>query len=376
MSAAVARRASRADMGSALSVAAALPYMPRVAVAVAGAVVLKLAYDVAVVVLPLTLIVAGGAALCAVAVATWRSAGDTWRSAGDTWHSFLTANEAARARLTGLPRHQRDLFTEGTIPDRFESLDDLQAALRVCGLESSNLIVGVDFTASNRTSGMRTFGGRSLHEVDGPRGLNPYQRALGAIIRALGAYDEDGDIPMYGFGDKVTQDTAVFDMHAVGQPRGRGRGQSRATAVKTAEAALEIYARTVAAVTMSSPTTLAPLIDEALEVVAATGQYHILVVITDGLPSDMDRDREAVRRAADHALSIVCVGVGDGPFDAMHEFDDQIARRRFDNFQFVDFNEIDKFHTQAEADAHFALLALQEVPSQFATIQRLGLLRR
>ncbi|KAK9846704.1 hypothetical protein WJX84_007274 [Apatococcus fuscideae] len=69
------------------------------------------------------------------------------------------------------------------IRDRFTNLEEVQHELRRNGLESSNLIVGLDFTKSNEWTGKYSFQGRSLHAVT-PSG-NPYEEVTGVIGRTL-----------------------------------------------------------------------------------------------------------------------------------------------------------------------------------------------
>ena len=91
------------------------------------------------------------------------------------------------------------------------------------------------------------------------------------------------------------------------------------------------------------------------------------------------------------------VGVGDGPWDMMREFDDNIPARAYDNFQvkhknattfdffieltqlslcqFVNFTEImSKRVPQSKKDAEFALTALMEIPYQYKASLEMGLL--
>lgn len=75
----------------------------------------------------------------------------------------------------------------------------MSEALGRAGLESSNLIVGIDFTKSNEWTGAKSFNRKSLHHISNTP--NPYEQAITIIGRTLAAFDEDNIIPCYGFGD-------------------------------------------------------------------------------------------------------------------------------------------------------------------------------
>jgi len=256
------------------------------------------------------------------------------------------------------------------IPDRFTSISQVQQAVRAAGLESSNLILGVDFTKSNTWTGRRSFGGLCLHDTDTPT-LNPYQRVIDVVGRTLEEFDDDKLIPAYGFGDSSTGDRACFPFHDGDRP-------SHGVA-----AVLERYTEITKTISLAGPTSFAPVIREAIRIVREEECYHILVIVADGQVTDASPTGEtaqAIIEASDYPLSIVVVGVGDGPWDVMETYDDELPERRFDNFQFVDFNAVchPKRGAQAlepgEQEARFALHALMEVPDQYAFIKEYGLL--
>ncbi|KAG5527145.1 hypothetical protein RHGRI_028157 [Rhododendron griersonianum] len=95
----------------------------------------------------------------------------------------------------------------------------------------------------------------------------------------------------------------------------------------------------------------------------------------DGQLSPQERTVEAIVQASKFPLSIILVGVGDGPWDMMKEFEDNIPARAFDNFQFVNFTEImSKNVSHSQEEAEFALSALVKIPSQYKATLELNIL--
>ncbi|KAH3759263.1 copine family protein 1 [Pelomyxa schiedti] len=248
------------------------------------------------------------------------------------------------------------------IPDKYKTLEQVQQGLREAGLESSNLILGIDYTKSNTWTGKVSFGGKCLHSLQ-PDHLNPYQRVIDIIGRTLEPFDDDKLIPVFGFGDLTTTDKSVFPFFP------DGRSCFGLSEVMTR------YNEITPNVVMSGPTNFAPLIDRASQIARDTRQYHILLIIADGQVTTEDATAQAIIRASKTApLSIVTIGVGDGPWELMEEFDDKLPERQFDNFQFVPFHAIMSKPNVENYDVEFAIAALQEIPDQYNSIKKLKLL--
>ncbi|MQL68268.1 hypothetical protein Taro_000544 [Colocasia esculenta] len=277
-------------------------------------------------------------------------------------------------------------------------------ALRESGLESSNLILGIDFTKSNEWTGLgsfshyvyefvgkHSFNGRSLHAIGNTP--NPYEQAIAIIGKTLAPFDEDNLIPCFGFGDgwyslfqkkkknkdfayPTTHDQGVFSFHSDHSP------------CHGFEEVLSCYKKIVPHLKLSGPTSFASIIEAAMDIVEKSqGQYHVLVIIADGqvtrsvdtgdgeLSPQEEKTINAIVEASAYPLSIVLVGVGDGPWDDMSKFDDRIPARDFDNFQFVNFASImSKNSSATEKEAAFALAALMEIPIQYRATLEFGIL--
>lgn len=243
------------------------------------------------------------------------------------------------------------------IPDQYRTLEEVQDGLRKAGLESSNLILGIDYTKSNTWNGQKTFNNMNLHSIG--NFMNPYQEVISIIGRTLEVFDDDKLIPVYGFGDVTTQEKSVFPFFPDRY-------------CHTFQEVLQRYNEITPSVQLSGPTSFAPIIREAIRVVQANRSYHILVIIADGQVDNVKETEDAIVEASNFPLSIIMIGVGDGPWDTMKDFDDQLPQRKFDNFQFIPYFEV--MQRAENREITFSIAALQEIPDQFKLIRKMGLL--
>lgn len=239
-----------------------------------------------------------------------------------------------------------------SIDERYDTFEQLQQGLKDEGLESSQLIVGIDFTKSNTwQGGYPYYLDKNLHGLS--HNQNPYQQVLTIMCRTLSAFDDDNLIDAYGFGDFYTTDKAVF-------PFSEGPCEGL-------DNVLNIYNSIVSHVRMAGPTSFAPIIRQAIDLVKQRRSYHILIIIADGAVDNMEETVKMIIEASNYQLSIICIGVGKGPWDKMKLMDDRIFNRKFDNFQFVDFYRV--MNACENEEVEFARQALLEIPAQYRYIK-------
>lgn len=267
------------------------------------------------------------------------------------------------------------------INDRFQHVDDITEDLQKSGLTDSQLVIGIDFSKSNIESGTNTFPWphsllkthtwpRCLHDVGTKNEKNPYEQVFTMIAESLFQFDTDQLFPVYGFGDALTGSDYVFSFEPYDRP------------VAGLEGAVTRYRKLCKQVTLGGPTSYAPLIRQTIAKLRESAAYepptfHILLIITDGQTSQSDKlDTEcAIAEASYYPMSIICIGVGDGPWDSLEKYDDKVRARQFDNFQFMNFNTVFQQYPYIKRKDAFATHALQEVPDQYRCCRALGYLK-
>ncbi|XP_071961411.1 copine-8-like [Antedon mediterranea] len=234
-----------------------------------------------------------------------------------------------------------------------------------------NFTVAIDFTASNGNANNPN----SLHYID-PYRPNHYAQAIQAVGDIIQDYDTDKLFPVLGFGAKIPP---------------RGHLSHEFPVNFNAEnpfcvgipGVMQAYQNCLPQVQFFGPTNFSPVINHVAKFAAAYpdgSNYFILLIITDGVISDMDLTKNSIIRASGLPMSIIIVGVGPAEFDAMEELDaDKGALQNFgkvaerDIVQFVPFREYVGGVASGNlllSQARLAKDVLAEVPEQFMSYMK------
>jgi len=241
----------------------------------------------------------------------------------------------------------------------------------VAGGTELSFTVAIDFTASNGSPADP----RSLHYNDPTGVANQYVTAIRAVGAIVQDYDTDKLFPALGFGARIPPHGAVsheFFLNLADNPHCEG-----------VEGILAAYHHALNAVQLYGPTNFAPVINHVARFAAAynndPSNYFVLLIITDGVITDLDATKNAVIAASTLPLSIIIVGVGSEDFALMDELDSDEAlltnAGRTAERDIVQFVEMQRFVRGSGAAAAWSreLLArevLAEVPEQLVGYMR------
>uniref|UniRef100_A0A668UFG9 C2 domain-containing protein n=1 Tax=Oreochromis aureus TaxID=47969 RepID=A0A668UFG9_OREAU len=233
-----------------------------------------------------------------------------------------------------------------------------------------NFTIAIDFTGSNGDPRSP----QSLHYIS-PQGYNEYLAAIWAVGNVIQDYDSKKMFPVFGFGAQLPPSWQVSHEFPVNfnpaNPFCSG-----------IEGVVDAYRHCLPQLKLWGPTNFSPIINhvacfarQALQQHVASN-YFVLLIITDGVITDMDHTRAAIVEASRLPMSIIIVGVGGADFSAMEFLDSDdkllqapsgvVASR--DIVQFVPFR---KFQGNSVALAQSVLAELPDQVTSFFNAYKL-----
>ncbi|KAH9754606.1 protein BONZAI 3 [Citrus sinensis] len=229
-----------------------------------------------------------------------------------------------------------------------------------------NFMVAVDFTASNGNPRNPN----SLHYIDPSGRLNSYQQAITEIGEVIQFYDSDRRFPAWGFGGKTFDGTVSHCFNLNGRAGG--------FEVDGVEGIMAAYASALNNVALAGPTLFGQVINTAARIAGQSlsydrSKYFVLLIITDGVLTDLQETKDALVRASDLPLSILIVGVGGADFTQMEILDADNGRRLESSTDRVATRDIVQFVPMREVHSgqiSVVQALLEELPGQFLTYMR------
>ncbi|KFK30129.1 hypothetical protein AALP_AA7G220900 [Arabis alpina] len=183
-----------------------------------------------------------------------------------------------------------------------------------------NFMVAIDFTASNGNSRLPD----SLCYIDPTGRLNAYLRAIVEVGEVLQFYDSDKRLLACGFRARVID---IPVSHCFNLNR-----SSTYCEVDGTQGIMNAYNGALFNVSSAGPTIFGPLINAAATVanksLAQNARIcYVLLIITDGVMTDVQETKGSLVSASDLPLSILIVGVGRAEYKETEVLDGDKGER-------------------------------------------------
>ena len=244
------------------------------------------------------------------------------------------------------------LYDDSEIKEDCTFLDYISAGVRI------GLSIGIDFTGSNG----HPLDDGTLHCIK-TRKPNDYEKAIKACGDVVAQYDYDQLFPVYGFGaivnsSKSKEASMCFNLNFEENPE-----------INKIDNIIKIYRECLKKdkLTFAGPTEFAPIINTVISSIKDNNfDYHILMILTDGVIDDLQQTIDALVEASFEPISIIIIGIGNADFKKMEILDgDEVPlvsskgkKRMRDLVQFVPFS---KFKNDAKK---LSEQVLEEIPNQ------------
>ena len=244
-----------------------------------------------------------------------------------------------------------NIYNYSSIKEEITFLDYIYKGMKL-GLD-----IGIDFTGSNYAPDEP----RSLHYCGNMEKRNPYERAILSCATIMANYDYDKLFPVYGFGAIIKGQKSAsmcFNINFKNDPN-----------IKYVENILKEYRNCMDKIYFSGPTYFSPIINKVVEEIKKQNdifEYHVLMILTDGIIEDMEETIEALVEGSFYPLSVIIIGIGEYDFKKMEQLDgDEIpliskkgVKRQRDLVQFVPFNKFEGNENKLSQEV------LDEIPRQ------------
>ena len=245
------------------------------------------------------------------------------------------------------------LYDNSTITKKATFIDYINAGVKIA------LSIGIDFTGSNG----HPLDDGTLHSIkDGKP--NDYEKAIISCGNIVAPYDYDQLFQVYGFGAIIKSSISdkasmCFAINLKDNPD-----------IYTIDNVIKTYHDIIKKdkLTFAGPTEFTPIIKKVISRMVKKNilEYHILMILTDGVIDDLQDTIDILVEASSLPLSVIIIGIGNEDFSKMEVLDgDEVPLksrsgkiRTRDIVQFVPFS---KFQNDAKK---LSMEVLAEIPRQ------------